>query len=116
MFCLLNILIEKEEKMKIDLKANEVVIKAGNTLHTSGVKVSRGKLIITNQRIYFKSTGDATDADDFEILPKEISEVLFYNKLMIIPQGLDLKTTDGRMLRFTLKGRNDWCRLITSMN
>lgn len=102
--------------MKIDLKANEVVIKAGNTLHTSGAKESRGKLIITNQRIYFKSTGDTTDADDFEILPKEISEVLFYNKLMIIPQGLDLKTTDGRMLRFALKGRNDWCRLITSMN
>jgi hypothetical protein len=113
---LTDIRIEKEETMKINLKANEVVIKAGNTLHISGVKESRGKLIITNQRIYFKTTGDTMESNDFEIMPHEISEVLFYNSLGFIPRGLDLKTSDGRLLRFTLKDRNNWCRLITSMN
>jgi len=101
--------------MKIDLKANEVVIRATNTLHTSGTSETRGKLIMTNQRIYFKSLTNQTGKHDLELLPGEIKDILLYNILRIIPRGLDLVTTDGRQFRFALKNRNEWCRYIASM-
>lgn len=101
--------------MKIDLKSNEVVIRATNTLHTSGTTESKGKLIMTNQRIYFKSLGNDAAKHDLELLPGEIKDILFYNILHIIPRGLDLVTRDGRQLRFAMKNRNEWCRQIASM-
>ena len=101
--------------MKIDLKSNEVVIRAANTLHTTGTSESKGKLIMTNQRIYFKSLGSPSGIHDLELLPGEIKDILLYNVLRIIPRGFDLVTTDGRQLRFALKNRNEWCRHIASM-
>lgn len=101
--------------MKIDLKSNEVVIRATDTLHSSGASETKGKLIMTNQRIYFKSLSNQTAKHDLELLPGEIKDILLYNILRIIPRGLDLVTTDGRKLRFAMKKRNEWCRYIASM-
>jgi hypothetical protein len=102
--------------MHINLKANEVVIKASDTLHTSGSEETKGKLILTNQRLYFKSVQHNDDLKNFEILPGEISEILFYNVMRIIPRGLDLMTADGRKLRFLMKNRDEWCRQIAGMS
>ena len=43
--------------MVVDLKANEVVTKAGDAQFYAPESQVRGKLILTNQRIYFKSKG-----------------------------------------------------------
>lgn len=102
--------------MRINLKANEVVLKATDTLHTSGADETKGKLILTNQRLYFKSVQHDSDIRNFEILPGEISEILFYNVMRIIPRGLDLMTADGRKLRFSMKNRKEWCRQIAGMS
>ncbi|PKP02446.1 MAG: hypothetical protein CVU14_03475 [Bacteroidetes bacterium HGW-Bacteroidetes-9] len=101
--------------MRINLKANEVVIKATDTLHTSDSDQTKGKLIMTNQRIYFKTLQHHDDHKSFEILPGEIRDILFYNVMRIIPRGLELITSDGRRFRFAMKKRKEWCRQIALM-
>lgn len=101
--------------MKINLKANEVVLKATDTLHTNEESETKGKLIITNQRIYFKSIESENDHRSFEILPGEIRDILFYNAMRFIPRGLDLITSDGKKLRFSIRNRKEWCREIARM-
>jgi hypothetical protein len=65
--------------MKIDLKPNEVVVKAGNSERLNNGSNVSGKLIVTNQRIYFKSSNGSTGKSDLEITPSQISEVHFFN-------------------------------------
>ena len=44
--------------MTVKLYANEVVLKAGDTNQVKENKTIEGKLIVTNQRIYFKPLSD----------------------------------------------------------
>lgn len=84
--------------MKINLKANETVVKSQDTLFTSAEGEVKGKLIVTNQRIYFKSYASTGEDFDYELLPGETIEVIYYNKLSFIPVGLKLKTKKGELL------------------
>ncbi len=101
--------------MVIDFKPNEVVVKAGNTNHIFANKQIKGKLILTNQRIYFKALENDSRKFDLEIVPKEISEVHYFNSLFIFPNGLNIITKDGEELKFTVKKRNLWGVLINKM-
>lgn len=102
--------------MKIDLKANEMVIKATDTNHfIDGSGKIKGKLILTNQRIYFKTTNGDGVKYDLEIEPKAIRDVLFFNTNFIFPNGINLVTTEGKEFRFTLKQRNNWGEMIAGM-
>ena len=102
--------------MKVDLKPNEVVIKAGDTNHLIIDEKIKGKLILTNQRIYFKALNGNAGKLDFELLPKEISEVMVFNTNMFLSNGLSFITKDGRELKFTIKKRDSWCKMINNMN
>lgn len=101
--------------MKIDLKPNEVVVKAGDSgrIH-NGDKVD-GKFIVTNQRIYFKSSNGHADLYDLEITPSQIKEVHFFNTGFLSPNGLNLILKDGDEFRFKVKQRNSFGELINSM-
>lgn len=101
--------------MVVDLKANEVVIKAGNTDHLHEGKKVAGKLIVTNQRIYFKTSEQKSDAFNFEVLPEQILEVIYFNTRKIFPYGLNVITKTGENLRFILKRRNEFGQLINKM-
>ncbi len=98
--------------MKISLKANELVMKATDSdLCINGNGKVRGKLILTNQRIYFKSINGHTGEYDLEIDPKTISNVIFFNTWIVLSNGLNLILDQGNELRFLIKNRN----LIGSM-
>jgi len=102
--------------MKIDLKANEMVVKATDTNHLiNGAEKIKGKLIITNQRIYFKSLNGHTGIYDMEIEPKSIRDVLFFSPGFLKNNGLNLVTVEGEELRFTLKQRNSWGQMIANL-
>ncbi len=100
--------------MKVDLKANELVVKAGDSKFLNGKDVN-GKLIATNQRLYFV----AKDADDNsynqEIQPTEIKEVLPFNTFAIVPNGLNVITKSGEELKFKVKNRKSWELEINKM-
>ena len=99
--------------MKVDLQPNELVLKAGNTRFLNGSEIC-GKLILTNQRIYFKSLkGD--HKKDFEMLPKDILEVIYFKQGLFSSGGLNIVMKDGEQLKFVLKERNQWGRMINKM-
>ena len=100
--------------MKIDLKPNEQVIKAGDTQYMNGTKVD-GKLILTNQRIYFKSGNESDSKYNMEIVPKEIQEVIPFKTGFFSNNGLNIVRKDGKQLNFKIKDRDTWCKLVNKM-
>jgi len=101
--------------MKVDLYPNEVVVKAGNTSYTVNDNKIPGKLIVTNQRVYFKSVDNNTSNYDLEINPDNISDVIYFGNGLFSSKGLDLLTNDGKSYRFPLKKRDEIGLLINSM-
>lgn len=101
--------------MVVKLNENETVLKAGDTNYFYTDSQVAGKLILTNQRIYFKTTDEEKKSIDFEILFSQIKEVMFFNSWKVIPNGLLLVTKEGREVKFLVKNRDHWCTMINKM-
>jgi hypothetical protein len=101
--------------MTVKLYPNEVVLNAGDTNQVVDNKTVKGKLIVTNQRIYFKSLPDDSTLFNLEILFENILEVIFYNKGLFLTKGLNIVTRDGRNFLFPLKKRDEIGQLINKM-
>jgi hypothetical protein len=101
--------------MVIPLKANEVVVKAGDTTYLANAEKVSGKLILTNQRIYFRASNGHGDQYNLEILPSEIMEVIFFNTKKILPTGLNVVMKSGEEKKFSLKKRNEMGSMINKM-
>ncbi|MBN2480483.1 MAG: hypothetical protein JXB19_01985 [Bacteroidales bacterium] len=101
--------------MKITLQPNEMIIRAGNSnLLLNGQKIN-GKLIATNQRIYFKTIREDYRQNDREIMPGEISELHFFNTMWVLPNGMNIKTKNGGEIHFEVNNRSEWAKIITKM-
>ena len=101
--------------MTVKLNPNEVVLKAGDTNQVIENKTIEGKLIVTNQRIYFKPLEEKGSFFNLEILFENILEVIFYNKGLFLVKGLNIITRDGRSFTFPLKKRDEIGQLINKM-
>jgi len=101
--------------MTVKLNANEVVLKAGDSNQIIDNKPVNGKLIVTNQRIYFKSLTEDTCILNLEILFENILEVIFYGKGFFSTKGLNIITRDGKSYAFPLKKRDEIGQLINKM-
>ena len=101
--------------MTVKLSPNEIVLKAGDTNQVIDNQKVDGKLIVTNQRIYFKSLDELKDRFNFEILFENILEVIFYNKNLSFVKGINVITRDGRSHSFPLKKRDEIGQLINRM-
>jgi hypothetical protein len=100
--------------MKIDLKPNEQVLKAADTHYMNGNKVE-GKLILTNQRIYFKSKNKSNSDVNMEIIPVDIKEVIPFKTGFFSNNGLNIIKKNGKELNFKIKDRDTWCKLVNQM-
>lgn len=101
--------------MTVKLNANEVVLKAGDTNQVvDSIKVE-GKLIVTNQRIYFKAIKQEMENFNLEILFENIMEVIFYGNGFFSTKGLNVVTRDGRSHMFPLQKRDEIGQLINKM-
>ncbi len=94
--------------MKIDLKANEVVLKATDSEYVLQNMPINGKLILTNQRIYFKTEKMECDQYNLEILPTDLREILPFKQGWFSAKGLTLVTKEGKTMNFVIKKRNEW--------
>lgn len=101
--------------MTVKLNENEVVLKAGDTNQVVDNKTVNGKLIVTNQRVYFKSMAEETICLNLEILFENILEVIFWNKGLFLAKGLNIVTRDGKTYQFPLKQRDEIGQLINKM-
>jgi hypothetical protein len=101
--------------MIVNFKANEQVVKASDsTFHIENKKV-QGKLIVTNQRVYFISENGNTGKYDVEILPMNISEVIYFSNSIFSPNGLNVILKNGEVLKFTMKKRDEIGKVINKM-
>ena len=98
--------------MVVDLKANELVLKAGDSNYFADDKNVDGKLILTNQRVYFKTKEEINSNYNLEILPNQIQEILYFNTLKIFPNGLNIILKEGKQLKFKIGKRNDWGKVL----
>ncbi len=101
--------------MTVKLSANEVVLKAGDTNQVIENNTIEGKLIVTNQRIYFKTLDEKTEHFNLEILFDNIKEVIYFSRGIFSVKGLNVITRDGQTLCFPLKKRDEIGQLINSM-
>lgn len=101
--------------MTVKLNPNEVVLKAGDTNQVVDNQKINGKLIVTNQRIYFRALKEEAEKFNLEILFDNILEVLFYQKGLFSVKGINVVTRDGRNLNFPLKQRDEIGLLINKM-
>jgi hypothetical protein len=101
--------------MTVKLYANEVVLNAGDTNQVIDNNKVEGKLIVTNQRIYFKALQQEAEKFNIEILFDNILEVIFYSKGLFAVKGLNVVTRDGKSHSFPLKKRDEIGRLINKM-
>lgn len=101
--------------MTVKLNVNEVVLKAGDTNQVIDNSTVEGKLIITNQRIYFKTLKEEKEKFNLEILFENILEVIYYSKGLFSIKGLNVVTRDGKTHTFPLKKRDEFGQLINKM-
>jgi hypothetical protein len=101
--------------MTVKLSANEVVLKAGDTNQIIENNKIEGKLIVTNQRIYFNTMNEATEKYNLEIIFDNILEVIYYSKGLFAIKGLSVITRDGKCLSFPLKKRDEFGQIINGM-
>jgi len=101
--------------MKLTLQPNEMIIKAGNSSLRQHDQQVQGKLIVTNQRIYFRSLNNETSHCNRDIVAGEIRDLIFFNTLWLIPNGMNIVTRTGEEIHLTVKNRCDWAKLITKM-
>lgn len=101
--------------MVIDLKANEMVVKAADSHHLTGREKINGKFIVTNQRIYFISKENRHDSHNREILPEHIREIIYIKGEKLFSKGLNVVTHEGNNLKFIMKKRNEFGELINRM-
>ncbi len=88
-------------------------MKACDSKHYFAQDLKCGKLILTNQRLYFKCQ-DHSDCN-LEIMPADIEEVLFFNTHPFSSNGLNIVKKDGTQLKFRIKQRNAWGKAINQM-
>lgn len=101
--------------MTVKLNANEVVLNAGDTNQVIDNNKVEGKLIVTNQRIYFKALKAEAERFNLEILFDNILEVIFYGQGFFSAKGLNVVTRDGKSHSFPLKKRDEIGQLINKM-
>ena len=101
--------------MKLILQPNEMILMAGNSQLRQTTRQVNGKLIVTNQRIYFKTLEEENRSCDREIMPQEITDLLFFNTMWLLPFGLSIITRNGTEHQFIVRNRAEWARLITKM-
>ena len=106
---------QKSKTMTVKLYANEVVLKAGDTNQIIDNNTIEGKLIVTNQRLYFKTLDEQTDRFNLEILFDNIREVIYFSKGLFSVKGLNVITRDGNCHSFPLKKRDEFGQLINKM-
>jgi len=105
----------KVKLMTVKLKPNEVVLKAGDTSQVIDKATIAGKLIVTNQGLYFKTLMDEAEKFNLEILFDNILEVIYFSQGLFSAKGLSVVTRDGNTFSFPLRKRDEFGQLINKM-
>lgn len=105
--------------MKINLRANEKLLREGAANMQRGAESVGGRLFLTDQRLLFQShsfnvqTG-ATEISIAEISETELCWTKFLGIIPLIPNCLLVHTISGAEFSFILFGRKQWAAAIST--
>ena len=97
------------------LLGNKPVIFSGSAKHNRNGKYKSGQLFLLSDELVFQSHGFHLKNDTTRIGWSEIKEVRSFSTLLIIPNGLNIITRDGKQERFILNNRREWQEKIEQM-
>lgn len=90
------------------------IIYSGGANHFKNAEAVGGKLYLLKNKLEFKSHGFNIQNHAFIINTDEIAEVIFFNTLGIVPNGLKLILKDGDEEKFVVNNRSLWKTAITA--
>ncbi|WP_316771966.1 hypothetical protein [Pedobacter frigiditerrae] len=91
----------------IDSNGEEIIL-SGRANHFKGAEAVGGKLYLFKDRLEFKSHGFNIQNHQQRIDIADITAVIFYSSLGIIPNGLQITTKSGVVEKFVINGRKRW--------
>ena len=108
---------QEENRVKIEMKQNEQIIKEGAANLQKNIETVGGKLYLTNHRIVFEAhkiniQRGSTEIELSDVLSSEKCWTKFLGFFPIMPNSLAVYTKTGKEYRFVLFGRGAWAAAI----
>ena len=94
---------------------NPDVIYSGAANHFLNGESVGGGLYLMNDKVLFKSHKLNIQNHELLLDINEVAEVHFYNTLGIIPNGLEIRTTNGKVEKFVVYKRKIWKQKIDKL-
>jgi hypothetical protein len=94
------------------LVPGEDLVKEGGANHFKKIEAVGGWIYLTQKRLLFRPHSINFQRQELSVPLSEISEVKLRKTFWIIPNGLEIKTIDGRTEKFVVEDRQDWVKKI----
>jgi hypothetical protein len=90
----------------------EDLVKEGGANHFRNIEAVGGWIYLTDQRLLFKSHAINVQEHELSIPLQKISEATRCMTFGVIPNGLKIRTIDGKTEKFVVEDRKDWVKMI----
>ena len=103
---------KKKFQMEAPSLPGEDIVKQGGANHFKNYEAVGGWIYLTDQRLLFRSHSMNVQRHELSIPLENIIEVSPSRTFGIIPNGLEIKTIDGKTEKFVVEDRKDWAKRI----
>jgi hypothetical protein len=93
---------------QIKTLGEQTIIHSGKANHFKNIEAVGGNLYLFADKLRFKSHSINIQNHELIINLNQIKEVSFFNSLGLVPNGLAIKTIDGKTEKFVVNGRKVW--------
>jgi hypothetical protein len=103
---------KKKFQRERPLAPDENLVKEGGANHYKKIEAVGGWMYLTNKGLIFRPHSINIQREELSIPLQEISEAKPCMTFGIIPNGLEIKTIDGKTEKFVVEDRKDWAEKI----
>ena len=96
--------------------ADEIIVLSGDANFFNGGLAEGGKLFLTNKRIRFCGHRMGLSILDNTYQLTSIESASPFRTLGIVPNGMAVTLSDGRILKFVVYERDNWCAEINGIS
>jgi len=101
-----------KRQTQIENVSNNEIIRSSGANHFKNGEAVGGRLYLLIDKLQFKSHNFNIQNHGLEIPLGQISQTRFFNTLGLIPNGLEIRTIDGRIEKFVVSDRKKWSEEI----
>lgn len=102
--------------IKIDTKADEIILFDTGANHFKGAEAVGGKLYLTNKRLVFKSHKFNIQNHELSINLSDIYKVDRYKTLGLVNNGLSVATDGNKKEKFVVQQIDEWLNQLKEKN